>query len=299
MASPRPQQRAPRAAQLLLPPLLLLALLGGGPRPAEARWKLAWEDDFSGASINTSSWNVVANVSEGANQIELYTADNVFLTTTADGRSALALRTRPQDVKWPSGRRFNVTSGRVDTSYKRNVTFGRVEIVARLQNDAAFGLHTAHWLLGYGCWPPAGEIDIMECQSPHNAYSSAAETWQVVSSNFHTGRDCGNETRHSTGSSLFPKAPSPSVNFTAFWTQFAVEWNSTSISYFVNETLVNLVYVGMPGWAPPGPVIPSWPMYLILSQAYMAHRPFGDPPEWAWPVLQLVDAVRVFEWVAL
>ena len=29
----------------------------------------------------------------------------------------------------------------------------------------------------------------------------------------------------------------------------------------------------------------------------MAHRPFGDPPAWVWPVLQLIDAVRVFEWV--
>jgi len=47
----------------------------------------------------------------------------------------------------------------------------------------------------------------------------------------------------------------------------------------------------MPGWAAPFE-IPSWPMYLILSQAYMAKRPCGNPSQ--WPVLQLVDAVRVF-----
>ena len=239
---------------------------------SESRWQLAWEDDFSGPSIDAASWNVLSNVSEGApnssNQIELYTADNVFLTTSADGRSALALCTRPQDVVW-QGQRFNVTSGRVDTSMKRNVTFGRVEVVARLQNDAASGLHTAHWLLGYRCWPTTGEIDIMEMQSPHNAYngpgSGAGATWPVVSSNFHSGTSCSNDTRHTTGTSLFPKAPSPTVNFTAFWTTFAVEWNSTHLVFFVNETLVNLVFAGMPGWAPPGAVIPHEPMYLILS----------------------------------
>ena len=210
----------------------------------------------------------------------------------------------------PSGRTFNVTSGRVDTSFKRNVTFGRVEVTARLQNDAASGLHTAHWLLGYACWPVGNEIDIMEMQSPHNAYSApsspslsspppaSAGDWPVVSSNFHTGLSCANETRHSTGTSLFPKAASPDVNFTAYWTTFAVEWNASALVFFVNDTQVNEVYAGMPGWAPPGAVIPSDPMFLIISQAYMAHRPYGDPPAWAWPVLQLIDAVRVFEWVA-
>jgi hypothetical protein len=39
-------------------------------------------------------------------------------------------------------------------------------------------------------------------------------------------------------------------------------------------------------------------MFLILSQAYMAHRPYGNPPSWAWPVMQFIDAVRMYEWVA-
>jgi beta-glucanase (GH16 family) len=282
---------------------VLLALLAAAPAPAGsvgAGWRLVWEDDFGGPELNASTWNVVVS-GEGSNQIELYTADNVFLTV-ADGRSALALRTRPSNVTW-HGRAYNVTSGRVDTSFKRNITFGRTEVTARLQNDAASGLHTAHWLLGYACWPVGGEIDIMECQSPHNAYAGAgagarvggAGTWQAVTSNLHTGASCGVETKHSTGTSLFPAAASPAVNFTRYWTTFAAEWNATAIAYFVNETRVNLVYEGMPGWA--GPVaIPQGDMFLILSQAYMARRPYGDPPEWAWPVEQLVDAVRVYEW---
>ena len=277
--------------------LAAAAAAGAGRRAGSGSWRLVFEDDFDGPVVNASSWNVYANVSEGSNQIELYTADNVY-TTSVDGRSALALRTRPQDVVL-NGKSFNVTSGRVDTSLKVNLTFGRVEVVARLQNDAASGLHTAHWLLGYDCWPVGGEIDIMESQSPHNAYigGDAGGTWQVATSNVHTGAACGVETKHTTGTSAWPKAASPAVNFTSYWTTFAVEWNASSLVFFVNETVVNVVYDGMPGWS--GPVrIPSKPMFLILSQAYMAHRPYGNPPTWAWPVLQYIDAVRMYEWAA-
>ena len=271
--------------------VLLMAILCSAS--CRSAWQLAWEDEFDEPQLNASIWNVVSNVSEGSNQIELYTADNVYLTTVG-GRGALALRTQPQNVVF-DGHEYNVTSGRVDTSYKQNITFGRVEVTARLQNDAASGIHTAHWLLGYPCWPRGGEIDIMECQSPHNAYEGGGD-WQTVSSNVHTGATCGVETHHPTGTSLFPSAPSPAINFTSYFTTYSVEWTQSASAIFVNDTRVNFVYEGMPGWK--GPVdIPQNAMYLILSQAYMSHRPAGDPPAWAWPVEQLIDSVRVFEWV--
>ena len=299
--------RAPPAALPVALALLLAGAAAAAPAPAPAApagaaapsgsWRLVWEDDFDAGAVNASNWEVLEGVAEGSNQIELYRAVNVFTAALADGRHALVLRTALDNVTL-DGVHYNVSSGRVDSSFRRNVTFGRVEVVARLQNDAASGVHTAHWLLGYDCWPVAAEIDIMECQSPHNAYAGAAADagdFQVVSSNLHTGATCGNETRHTTGTSLFPRTASPAVNFSAYWSTFAVEWNATDIVYFVNQTVVNHVFEDMPGWA--GPVrIPQNAMYLILSQAYMAHRPYGDPPAWAWPVQQYIDAVRVFEW---
>ena len=85
------------------------------------------------------------------------------------------------------------------------------------------------------------------------------------------------------------------MNFSSSFNVFAVEWNATSIVYFVNDVAVNRVYEGMPGWKG-AMAIPDWPMYLILSQAYMAKRPLGNPPAWAWPVEQHVDFVRVYTW---
>ena len=81
-----------------------------------------------------------------------------------------------------------------------------------------------------------------------------------------------------------------------YYTVFAVEYNASSISYYVNGTLVNHAYPGMPGWSAAW-AVPAGPLYLILSQAYMAHRPEGDPPSWAWPIEQRVDYVRQYEWV--
>ena len=287
-------------------------------------WQLVWSDEFEGPAVNTSTWNVYHNVAECAppdcagNQIELYTADNVFLDAS-DGVSALVLRTRPGNVTVPGFTRpFNVTSGRVDTSGKLNITFGRLEVSAKLQDDAAAsGVHTAHWLLGYECWPQGGEIDIMEMQSPSNLYApepayggaavpakcasngTAEGGWAKATSNYHYGPptgQCGKEVPHpGVGTSAWPSSPTnPATNFSAAYTRFAVEWNATDLVYFVNDTQVNHVWQGMPGWGGPF-AVPTWPMFLILSQAYMAHRPCGDPPAWAWPVTQRVDYVRLYQ----
>lgn len=280
--------------------LRLAAAAGSGS------WVLRWHDEFDGPAVNQSNWNIINNTSEcgmpgcTGNQIELYDADNVFI----EG-GALVLRTRLQQVVTP-GFTFNVTSGRVDTMHKVNVTYGRVEVSAKLQHDEAFGIHTAHWMIGYECWPVGAEIDIMEMQSPGNIYAgvgggdTCGSHWAKATSNYHynTPGHCGKDIPHHTGVSEWPPAPMPSVNFTAYYTTYAVEWNATDLVYFVNATVVNHVYVGMPGWAAPGAAIPSWPMFIILSQAYMSHRPCGNPPAWAWPVHQYIDYVRVYEWAA-
>ena len=189
---------------------------------------------------------------------------------------------------------FNVTSGRVDTANKRNITFGRVEVTAKLQDDAtASGIHTAAWLLGYDCWPRGGEIDIQECQSPRGSYAACAarDVPSRVSANYHYGPACGADIHHNLGPSSYPLPHGPPVDFSAGFTTFAVEWNATSITTLVNDTVIFRVYDGMPGWAAPF-VVPTWPMFLILSQAYMKQRPCGDPT--SWPVLQLIDSVRVY-----
>jgi hypothetical protein len=265
---------------------------------AAGAWTLVWEDNFD-SGINSSTWNVAANVSEGSNQIELYTADNVYTEfDSVHNVSALVVRTQLANVT-SGGKKYNVTSGRLDTMYKRNFTApARVEVSARLQVDAlSSGVHTAHWLLGYDCWPRGAEIDIMECQSPGNVYANSCPSglYQKATSNYHYGTTCGAEIRHSTGTSFWPHAATPTIDYSSYYSVFAVEWNATDILVFVNSTLVNHVYAGMPGWAGPFQ-IPTWDTYLIVSQAYMAARPCGEAKD--WPVYQFIDYVRAYSWAA-
>jgi len=275
--------------------LLLAAQACGGA------WVLDWSDEFDEPTVNASLWNIATNMSEGAppawNQIELYTADNVYIE---DG--ALVLRTRPEDVTF-GGIHYNVTSGRIDSKFLGNVTPPfRFEVSARLQDDAlASGVHTAHWLLGYNaCWPVCGEIDVMEMQSPGNQYSGACNRshWPKATSNYHIGDStCGAETHHTTGTSAWPPAPSAHVDFAAYYSTFWAELNATDLVIGINSTIVNHLYLGMPGWNGTW-ALPTWPMYAILSQAYMARRPCGDPAPGDWPVLQRVDFVRAWRWEA-
>jgi hypothetical protein len=138
---------------------------------------------------------------------------------------------------------------------------------------------------------------------PPGPFESCATSWAKATSNYHYAPDtgpgaCGHELRHpGAGTSAWPAAPDPAVNFSAYYTTFAVEWNATDLVFYVNDTRVNHVWNGMPGWEGGAAAVPTWPMYIILSQAYMAHRPCGDPPAWAWPIEQRVDYVRVYEWV--
>ena len=149
----------------------------------------------------------------------------------------------------------------------------------------------------------------MECQSPDGRYAEgsgsgmaaappaaapAPAAWQKATSNYHYGTACNADIRHTTGTSSYPRAPM-AANFSRDFSTFAVESNASALTYFINDTIVNVVAADAPGWAAPFS-LPTWDMYLILSQAYMAHRPLGDPPSWAWPVEQVIDYVRVYTW---
>jgi hypothetical protein len=128
-----------------------------------------------------------------------------------------------------------------------------------------------------------------------------AAHWPRATSNYHIGPStCGVETHHTTGTSAWPPAPAApgAVDFAAYYSRFLAELNATDLVVGINDTVVNHLYVGMPGWGNATWELPSWPMYLILSQAYMARRPCGDPAPADWPVLQRIDYVRAWRWEA-
>ncbi len=276
-------------------------------------WQLRWADEFDGTSLNTSLWTAAVNDSEAPpawNQVECYTASNVAVR---DG--ALFLTARLENTT--CGRRggaYNVTSGKVTTRAKANVTFPmRIEVRARLQNGWAYGLHSAAWLVGYECDPMTSEIDVFEYEvepstNPacvNGTFPNAPSCYMRRSANYHHGEACGRDD-NPTGGGHFPSAPigQNPVNFSAAFRVFTAEVNATHAMYYdegehgEERTLVTSFFEGMPQW--PGVVLPSWDMYVILTNAYMA-TPIrrANGPDWIWAPGSLatsyaVDYVRVF-----
>ncbi len=130
--------------------------------PSEEEWKLAFSDEFDGASLDLGKWHIQEGDGSdyglerwGNNEQQWYTPDNIGV---ADGMLTI---TAEADDSRPG---FPYTSARIRTAEKFDFTYGRVE--ARIQPPEGQGLWSAFWMLPtdspYGGWASSGEIDIME-----------------------------------------------------------------------------------------------------------------------------------------
>jgi beta-glucanase (GH16 family) len=150
------------------------AARSGQERLGSGSWRLTFSDDFD--TLNTSKWNVASGGTHGANELELYTADDV--SVTADGMLSIRTHWNPTDCvpsngsakvpgpsdghAWclegrpapagggpgPAGtQRYNFTSGWLDTEQLFAQRFGRFAVRAKLPNVQATNIWPAHWLV--------------------------------------------------------------------------------------------------------------------------------------------------------
>ncbi len=114
-----------------------------------------------------------------------------------------------------AARKADFVSGRIDSSNRFDFQHGRAE--ARIRMSDAVGFWPAFWLLGYGSWPDAGEIDIMEYVGQRDWTSSA----------LHGPGYSGNtpiNARHT-----FAAGTDASQ-----WHTYAVEWSANSVIFEVD-----------------------------------------------------------------
>ncbi|TLX70324.1 glycosyl hydrolase family protein [Labilibacter sediminis] len=119
----------------------------------ERTYELVWSDEFEGASLNTDNWTIEVNGNGGGNQELQYYTDRPENVRLEDG--FLILEARKEEYLGK-----NYTSGRIVTKNKQDFKYGKIE--ARFKVPSGRGTWPAFWMLGYGSWPRAGEIDIME-----------------------------------------------------------------------------------------------------------------------------------------
>lgn len=170
------------------------------------------------------------------------------------------------------------------------VTTRRRDIRAKLPNPKALDVWPALWLVDDNahCWPVGGEIDVMEAVGGYRNDS--------VFGTYHWGAECGKDAWETTGryNQEFPNQTvgAPPIDFSADFHVFSVEWNATSIRWFVD----GVFYVRRDVGQPAGLFVPSWPLYTIFN---VAIAPWGGGPQppspHDYPTYMYVDYIKVWQ----
>lgn len=217
------------------------------------QWMLVWSDEFDGPALDLSKWNVADVPSPRNHELEYYTPEAV---SVADGY--LRIRTDRQ-----SYRGLSYTSGAIDTRFKFDFLYGKVEIHARLPKGQ--GIWPAHWM------PPSDhaspfEIDIMEMigDEPNKIYLT--HHW------------LGTNRKQYTGTYVGP-------DYSSSFHTFSVEWEPGKITWYIDgiERFSSTSHVQ------------NTPAYLYLNTAVGGSWP--DPPDetTVFPQFHDIDYVRVYQ----
>ncbi len=230
--------------------------------PSLPGWELVWHDEFDSSGIDLSKWNFEVNGNGGGNnELQYYTANpqNAYVDSGCLVIQALAQSYLGKDY----------TSARMTTQGKGDWTYGRVEVRAMLPYGQ--GLWPAIWMMPtdsyYGGWPLSGEIDIMEMlgQQANKIYGT-----------LHFGQP--QQMRQGT-------YVLPGGYFSASFHTFAIEWDSTSISWFVDSTMYYKTYITQPF---------DKRFFLILNVAVGGNWPGSPDYTTYFPQKMAVDYVRVY-----
>ncbi|MBF7074232.1 glycoside hydrolase family 16 protein [Glaciecola sp. MH2013] len=189
-------------------------------------WRLVWNDEFDGTTINTSNWNYEVNCDGGGNQeFQCYTdsEENAFVS---DG----TLKIVSKLTEGASGEDDDFTSARLTTQNKADFKYGRIVMRAKLPMGQ--GSWPAFWMMPtdsvYGGWPKSGEIDIMEAVNLGAMRSDGTPETNVYGT-IHYG---GGPASDFSGASYTPET-SPASDFNTY----AIEWQEGEIRWYFNDTL--------------------------------------------------------------
>jgi hypothetical protein len=228
--------------------------------------KLVWSDEFTGSLLNTEVWNYeLGGGGWGNNELETYTnsTDNVKIDTGYLNITALHI----------SGNSY--TSGRITTKGKKEFTYFRVDIRAKMPEGK--GLWPALWALGGNIstvnWPRCGEIDIMEYlgHTPSIVYGTLH--WDA---NGHQQKG-GNYTLSSG-------------KFSAGFHVFSLVWTPSQFRWLVDD---HEYYVLPKASASAFPF--DLPQFFIFNVAVGGNWPGSPDASTVFPQKMIVDYIRVYQ----
>jgi beta-glucanase (GH16 family) len=241
---------------------------------------LIWDGKFNGpvgSAPDPAKWGYdLGGGGWGNNELEVYTnsLQNASIVADAGATDGKALAIRA--VKEPDG---TYTSARLKTAGKFDVTYGRVEVRAKLPFGQ--GMWPAFWMLGSNIgsvgWPNCGEVDVME--------NIGKEPSTVHGSMHGPGYSGGNPL---TAAYSLPGGQ----QFKDAYHVFAADWGPTAVRFYVDDQLYE---TRTPADLPPGK---SWAFdhsfFLLLNLAVGGNWPGNPDGTTVFPQTYLVDYVRVY-----
>ena len=197
-----------------------------GQEYADSDWRLVWNDEFDGSTIDTSNWNYEINCDGGGNEeLQCYTdsAENAYVS---DGTLKIVAKLN----EGATGEDDDFTSARLTTQNKNDFQYGRIEMRAKLPQGQ--GSWPAFWMMPtdsvYGGWPKSGEIDIMEAVNLGAMREDGTPETNVYGT-LHYGAGPGSD--FSGASYSFDTSPADDFN------TYAIEWQEGEIRWYVNNEL--------------------------------------------------------------
>jgi hypothetical protein len=235
-------------------------------------YEKTWQDEFSGTSLDLTSWGFdVGGGGWGNNELQYYTEnrpENVFLNN-----GNLVIQAKKESF---SGREY--TSSRLITKNKRTFTFGRVDIRAKLPKGK--GVWPALWMLGTKIdqvsWPNCGEIDIMEVigSIPNRVHGTV-----------HYGPQGAGSTQK-TGTYTLPTG-----DFSDKFHVFSLNWTADNMEFLMDD----IVYFRT-NRSQVGSIYPfNEPFFFIFNVAVGGNWPGAPDATTVFPQQMVVDYVRVFK----
>ena len=301
-----PQKWMPRMKALVTWSTLVIGLIALGacatdpPRanPPGDGYRLVWTDEFNeDGPPNPKDWGY-ENGFVRNRELQWYQPDNA---TCRDGRLVIEARkerkpnpkfdpkrenptTSKSERAWRNRETIDITSASVNTRGKREWTFGRFEVRAKI--DVRPGSWPAFWTLGVaGPWAFNGEIDVMEYYKDTLLFNVA---W--------AGTPNDGWTTWNTKRVPLDSLPKGWADGFHTW---RMDWTPESIELYLDDVLMNSQDLTrtvnrdpLPDGAPRNPF--HAPIYLLLNQA-VGGMHGGDPAGTEFPIRYEVDYVRVYQ----
>jgi beta-glucanase (GH16 family) len=227
---------------------------------------LVWSDEFNTASLNTGIWNYETGAGGwGNNELQTYTnsLNNVHIDSGYLHITALN----------PSSAYY--TSGRITTMGKKEFTWGRVNIRAKLPQGK--GIWPALWMLGANYpsvgWVKCGEIDIMELLGQASSVVYGTAHWD---NNGYLNRSNSFTLSGSSFSSGFH-------TFSLVWTPNQLKWLVDNYEFFnLSRSEINTFPFDLP-------------QFFIFNIAVGGNWPGSPDQTTIFPQHMIVDYIRIYQ----